>query len=107
MTPKSFFDNLPKDSPEEIVEDILSGNHFRMERIISNGQASPDGFWYDQDQSEWVLVVKGLAGIMFEGTNEIIVMNAGDCIHIPAHCRHRVAWTDTGQTTIWLAVHYD
>jgi cupin 2 domain-containing protein len=78
-----------------------------MERIISNGHASPDGFWYDQDRSEWVLVLKGRAGLMFEGTGDLIEMNPGDFIHIPAHCRHRVAWTDMTQKTIWLAIHYD
>jgi len=107
MTPNNFLKNLPKDSGEEILEDILSGSCFRMERIISNGQASPDGFWYDQDRNEWVLILKGRAGLMFEGTEDIIELNPGDYIHIPAHRRHRVAWTDTSQKTIWLAVHHD
>jgi cupin 2 domain-containing protein len=107
MNSKNLLKNLPEDAAEETLEDILSGNRFRMERIISNGHASPDGFWYDQDRSEWVLVLKGRAGLMFEGTGDIIEMNPGDHIHIPAHCRHRVAWTDTAQKTIWLAIHYD
>jgi cupin 2 domain-containing protein len=107
MNVKSLLKNLPEDAVEETLEDILSGNRFRMERIISNGHASPDGFWYDQDRSEWVLVLKGRAGLMFEGTGDIIEMNPGDYIHIPAHCRHRVAWTDMTRKTIWLAIHYD
>jgi cupin 2 domain-containing protein len=107
MNFKNLLKNLPEDAAEETLEDILSGNRFRMERIISNGHASPDGFWYDQDRSEWVLVLKGRAGLMFEGTGDIIEMNPGDYIHIPAHCRHRVAWTDSAQRTIWLAIHYD
>ncbi|MFH0726436.1 MAG: cupin domain-containing protein [Pseudomonadota bacterium] len=107
MNLKNLLEDAPNDSTEELVENILSGNHFRMERIISNGQASPKGFWYDQDQNEWVLVLKGKGGLMFEGSKDIIEMNPGDYIHIPAHRRHRVAWTDTARETIWLAVHYD
>lgn len=107
MIPQNFLGNPKNDSAEEILEEILSGNRFRLERIISNGHASPDGFWYDQEQSEWVLVLKGRAGIMIEGTRDIIEMNPGDYLHIPAHCRHRVAWTDAAQKTVWLAVHFD
>lgn len=107
MKLKNFLEDSPTDSAEEIVEDILSGNRFRMERILSKGQASPEGFWYDQGRNEWVLVLKGRGGLIFEDTNDIIEMNPGDYIHIPAHRRHRVAWTDTTQETIWLAIHYE
>jgi cupin 2 domain-containing protein len=107
MKLKNFLEDSPKGSTEEIIEDIISGNHFRMERIISKGQASPEGVWYDQGQNEWVLVLKGRGGLMFEGTKDTIEMNPGDYIHIPAHRRHRVAWTDPTQETIWLAIHYE
>jgi cupin 2 domain-containing protein len=33
-------------------------------------------------------------------------MGPGDHVHIPAHRRHRVEWTDPAQPTVWLAVHH-
>lgn len=107
MTLKNFLKPPPKNKIEEYIEDIVSGNRFRLERIVSNGQSSPDGFWYDQDHSEWVLVLTGKAGIIFEGSEEIVEMNPGDYILISAHRRHRVAWTDPTRETVWLAVHFE
>ena len=78
----------------------------RIERIVSTGQASPPGFWYDQDWAEWVLVLSGAAGLEFEGEAAPRRLGPGDCVLIPAHARHRVAWTDAHQPTVWLAVHY-
>ena len=77
-----------------------------MERIVSRGHASPDGFWYDQDENEWVIVLQGSAGLRFEGKEELLVLHTGDYILIPRHCKHRVEWTDTDCETVWLAVHY-
>ncbi len=78
----------------------------RIERIVSHGQASPPGFWYDQDGNEWVLVVSGSAGLMIEGEKEARTFRRGDHVLIPAHVRHRVEWTDANEPTVWLAVHY-
>jgi len=77
-----------------------------IERIVSYGHRSPDGFWYDQEESEWVIVLKGSAILRFEDESEGITMNPGDFIDIKKHQRHRVEWTDPDQETIWLAVHY-
>jgi cupin 2 domain-containing protein len=65
---------------------------------------SPDGFWYDEPTNEWVLVLQGAAKIEFE--DETLEMRPGDYIDIPAHKKHRVAWTTPDEPTIWLAVHY-
>ena len=73
---------------------------------MSTGQASPPGFWYDQDLDEWVVVLKGRARLEFESQEGLIEMSAGDWISIPAHERHRVAWTSSDEPTVWLAVHY-
>ena len=78
----------------------------RIERIVSQGHCSADGFWYDQDENEWVMVVQGHATLEYEETGHVVEMKAGDWVDIPAHCRHRVAWTDPDQPTIWLAVFY-
>jgi quercetin dioxygenase-like cupin family protein len=77
----------------------------RIERIVSQGQVSPDGFWYDQDDHEFVLVVSGSARLELEGQGERSLA-AGDWLDIPAHQRHRVTWTDPAVQTLWLAVFY-
>lgn len=97
---------LPDRIPEEIFETLLEAEHFRIERIVSRGQATPGGTWYDQDDHEWVLVLQGRATLNMEGEAQARLMQPGDWIAIPAHRRHRVEWTDPDQTTIWLAVHY-
>jgi cupin 2 domain-containing protein len=78
----------------------------RLERIVSTGQATPPGQWYDRETNEWVAVLHGRAGLRFEGEDAIVVMGAGDHVLIPAHRRHRVEWTDPDEPTIWLALHY-
>src|SRR3979411_679094 len=80
--------------------------HLRLERIVSHAQASPEGFWYDQEWAEWVIVLKGSAGLHFEGESAPRVLSAGDYLDIPAHTRHRVAWTDATEPTVWLALHH-
>ena len=77
----------------------------RIERIVSTGQASPPGFWYDQDATEWVFLIAGSAALLFEGEATPKKLTPGDYVEIPAHRRHRVAWTDPDRETVWLAVH--
>jgi cupin 2 domain-containing protein len=96
----------PLSLPQELVEVILGTDAFRLERIISTGQATPAGEWYDQEESEWVLLLTGEAGLVFENAPQVIIMKPGDYLQIPAHRRHRVEWTAPGQPTIWLALHY-
>jgi cupin 2 domain-containing protein len=91
----------------EVFEPLILSVHFKLERIVSRGQATPPGVWYDQARDEWVALLKGSAGLLFEGEAETRVMRTGDCLHIPGHRRHRVEWTDPGEETIWLALHYD
>ncbi len=77
----------------------------RIERIVSKGQTSPDSGWYDQEEHEWVMVMKGQATIAFEnGTS--VTLAQGDYLNIPAHCKHKVSWTDPNRATVWLAVFY-
>jgi cupin 2 domain-containing protein len=97
--------DLPPASESETIEELLAAPGVRIERIVSHGHASPDGFWYDQDRAEWVMVLRGSAGLMFEGESAPRTLKAGDHVHIPAHARHRVVWTAPDEPTIWLAVH--
>ncbi len=91
---------------DERIDAIVSADGVRIERIVSTGQASPPGFWYDQDWTEWVMLLSGSAGLLFEDEAEPRVLRPGDHVTIPAHARHRVEWTDATQSTVWLAVHY-
>ncbi len=92
--------------PDELVEMLVQSPAVRIERIVSTGQASPEGYWYDQDESEWVLVIQGEAELRFEDLPQPVVMKAGDYVNIPAHCKHRVQRTTADQPTVWLAVFY-
>ena len=104
MTSTNLFAALPANPPEEFFTTLLQAPGTRIERIVSHGHQSPDGFWYDQPESEWVVVLKGEAKIEFE--DGIIQLGPGDHLNIPAHRKHRVAWTTPDEPTIWLAVHY-
>ncbi len=101
----NFFRNLPDASAAEIIEEIASfpADRVRVERIVSDGQASPDGFWYDQAWGEWVIILRGGADIALDDPAETVTLGPGDWYFISAHRRHRVARTEAG--TLWLAVH--
>ena len=103
---RSLFENIPAELPEEIFETICSTERVKIERIVSKGHASPEGFWYDQEQNEFVLVIQGSAGLKIEGEDDTVILKAGDYLNIRAHVKHRVEWTDSSCETIWLAVHY-
>jgi cupin 2 domain-containing protein len=101
--------NLLRDLPDacaaEITERLAGGGAVRIERIVSHGQASPDGFWYDQDEAEFVVVLAGAARLAFED-GESLALGPGDWADIAPHRRHRVEWTDPDRPTVWLAVFY-
>jgi cupin 2 domain-containing protein len=105
-----FVDNLFAPISPEITEEVflvlLSTGNFRLERIVSTGQATPFGEWCDQDTHEWVALLTGGAGLRFEDEPEPRVLCPGDYLLIPAHRRHRVEWTDSARVTVWLALHY-
>jgi cupin 2 domain-containing protein len=102
----NLFGGIPGNVPEEIIEVLLKAPGFHLERIVSAGQATPPGRWYDQESHEWVLLLSGAAGLLFEGETELRVLGPGDYLLIPARCRHRVEWTDPARPTVWLALHY-
>ena len=102
--------NLLRDLPDgratEIADALVARPGLRIERITSFGQASPEGFWYDQDETEWVLLLAGAASLRFEDETQALALGPGDWLEIAAHRRHRVEWTDPAKPTIWLAVFY-
>jgi cupin 2 domain-containing protein len=101
---KNLFDSLPTSIPDELIQVIAGNHHVRIERIVSHGHVSPDGFWYDQDENEWVIVLKGAARLRFDDRS--VDLKPGDFVNIPAHKKHRVEWTTSDEPTIWLAVFF-
>jgi len=102
---QNLFAEIPENLDQELVEELLRNRSVRIERIVSRGQSSPPDFWYDQAEHEWVVVLAGKATLNIEGQSEMM-LGPGDSLHLPAHTRHRVEWTDPRQDTIWLAVFW-
>ncbi len=101
---QNIFDDLRQHLPKELVQILVRAADVSIERIISNGHASPADFWYDQAQHEWVIVLKGAARLQFE--DGMVEMKVGDFINIPASKKHRVDWTTPDEPTVWLGVRY-
>ena len=97
--------HTPTNLPKEVFETLLDKEHIKIERITSKGHTSPESGWYDQDQHEWVILLKGAATITFEGGKEAN-LSKGDYLNIPAHVKHIVSWTEPDVESIWLAVFY-
>lgn len=104
----NLFADLPLE-PEaaERLETLLARPGLRIERIVSTGQASPPGFWYEQAQGEWVLLASGAALLRFEDETQARSLRAGDWLYIAPQRRHRVDWTAPAVPSVWLAVHHD
>jgi len=97
--------NIAPAGAEEKITRLLENAGVRIMRIVSHAHASPPGFWCDQAEAEWVLVIAGSAGLMIEGEAAVRGLGPGDYVLIPAHVRHRVEWTAADQPTVWLAIH--
>ncbi|MEM7774971.1 MAG: cupin domain-containing protein [Pseudomonadota bacterium] len=91
----------------EVVDHLLTADGVRLERIVSLGQASPDDFWYDQPEAEWVILLSGHARLRLAEECQDRDLRPGDAVYLPARCRHRVTWTDPTQPTVWLALFVD
>jgi cupin 2 domain-containing protein len=102
----NLLEPLPDAEAAERVDELLTRPGLRIERIVSRGQASPPGFWYDQPEGEWVVVLAGTAGLRFADETEAHLLGPGDWLDITPHRRHRVDWTDPTVPTVWLAIFY-
>ena len=105
MTPpvKNLYADLPNSPVQEDFLTLIQTPGVRVERIVSNGQHSPEDFWYDQAEDEWVILLQGTATLQFQdgGTARLI---PGDYLAIARHIRHRVE--EVSSDAVWLAVHY-
>jgi len=102
----NLFADLPVELNDELVTVLAQNKSVRIERIVSTEHCSPANFWYDQDEHEWVVLLKGKARLQFEDGETPVTMKPGDCVNIAAHRRHRVEWTTPDEPTVWLAVFY-
>jgi len=100
----NIFENILIDKKNEEFKEILKNENLRIERIVSNGQKSNDGFWYEQKENEFVLILEGDAQIEFE--DEVVDLKKGDFLNIVANRKHRVKYTSKEELTIWLAIFY-
>lgn len=99
----NIFKNIPSDLSQEVFEKMIDTDALSIERIISNGQRAPETGWFDQAESEWLILLQGQAQIEIECSG-VRDLNVGDYLNIPSHQRHRVL--STAKETIWLAIHY-
>ena len=106
MKSPNLFECLPADASREHFDTLLETGGLKLERIVSQGHATPKGEWYDQVSDEWVVLLKGSAGLRIDGETETRVLKPGDYLYLPAHVRHRVEWTEAKGETIWLALHH-
>jgi cupin 2 domain-containing protein len=102
----NIFADIPTRLAKEQFVELLATPRVRIERIVSTGQTTPAGQFYDQDWAEWVLVLQGSATVSFEGESKPRLLRPGDYLHIPPHARHRVELTDPERPTVWIAVHF-
>lgn len=102
---QNIYGDIPPALPAELFQTLAEVNNVRIERIVSDGQTTPAGEWYDQAWDEWVILLSGSAGLFFEGESAERQLLPGDHVMIPSGYRHRVQWTDPARKTVWLAVH--
>jgi cupin 2 domain-containing protein len=100
----NLFADVPVGAAEEVFSTLVARPGVRIERIVSNGQSTPMEAPYDQDHDEWVVLLRGSAGLWIEGDGEV-ELRPGDHLLIPAGRVHRVRWTSADEPTVWLAAH--
>ena len=103
---RNLLRDLPAAGPDEHFEALLERPGLRVERIVSHGHITPPGEWYDQANDEWVVVLRGEAGLRLADEPRTRRLGPGDWLRLPAGCRHRVEWTTADGPTVWLALHH-
>ncbi|MBZ0166305.1 MAG: cupin domain-containing protein [Candidatus Omnitrophica bacterium] len=102
----NIFEHIPEDLAAEDFLALIATTDLKLERIVSQGHATPPGEWLDQEREEWVILLKGSAGLLIEGEPQPRTLKPGDYLHLPARQRHRVEWTLADTETVWLALHF-
>ncbi len=91
---------------DELFDKLLEGKRFIVNRIVSPSMPEGDVKWYDQEEDEWLVLLQGEASIEYsDGKKKML--KPFDILNIPAHCRHRVAYTSSEPLAVWLTIHYE
>ena len=98
---KNLFDTQGLSTNEEQFDNLLENSHLKLERIVSFGHLTPIGEWYDQEETEWVVLLKGTATLLYKD-GFIVEMKEGDALMIPPHVQHRVE--QVSEEAVWLAL---
>ena len=77
--------------------ELLSRPGARIERIVSNGQSTPEDTPFNQNHDEWVLLLCGSASLWVDGDGDHD-LHPGDHMLIPARRIHRVTRTAERRT---------
>ena len=101
----NIFSGLPAAKKREDFKVLLKGKGLKIERIVSRGQATPEGKWLCSKAAEWVIVLRGRARLLFKESCKKLDLKTGDYVFIPGHTCHRVDWTHPRKKTVWLAIH--
>ena len=104
MEKYNIFEKIIVDKTEEFFFEIFKNETIKIEKIVSNGQTSPENFWYEQEKSEFILLLEGFAILEFE--NREVELKKGDCLNIEAFEKHRVKFTSLDEPTVWVAGVY-
>jgi len=102
----NIFADLPRTKGKEVFNTLLKYEKIKIERIISFGEATKEGRWLKEKQNEWVILLKGKAILRFWGNKGLLKLRTGDYCFIQKNLKHRVEWTDPGQRSVWLALHF-
>lgn len=98
----NIFDLPEQPLSQELISILAENENIRIERIISTGQVSD---WYDQNETEFVVLLQGSAIIEYENGKDAY-LSKGDTLLINPHQRHRVSFTSTEPPCIWLCVFH-
>jgi len=102
----NLFERLPSARRGEVFTELLTRTGFKLERIVSHGQSTPEDAPMVQDRDEWVVVLQGSARLRVQGHREA-ALEPGDHVLIAAGTQHWVTWTSKDVPTLWLAFHFD
>ncbi|QIG81132.1 cupin domain-containing protein [Stakelama tenebrarum] len=102
----NLFSGLPSATTGEVFTELLARPGVRIERIVSQGQATPEDAPMVQDADEWVVLLSGTARLRIADAAER-ALAPGDWLWIPRGTPHWVTWTDPDAPSVWLAVHLD
>ncbi len=95
---------IQEKSPENYF-DLLKGNKFKLEKIVSKGYSTPENKWLSGNKNEFVILLKGKAELLFESGIKL-KLNEGDYFTIPANTKHKVTKTSKKPVCYWLTIHF-